>query len=113
MGRHISGREATDMAIVTRRDPVGVVAEFLRKVLAKGPESVSDLEAMARTAGLLVEGQSITKTKNFKVAKKALGIKSRRTGFGSSGRWIWFLERKPVDPVGEHAGQFREAPPVA
>jgi isoquinoline 1-oxidoreductase beta subunit len=37
-------------------DRAGVVAKFLRKELDKGPVVVSDLEATARTAGLLGEG---------------------------------------------------------
>jgi hypothetical protein len=53
-----------------RPDPVGVAAEFLRKELAKGPVLVSELEAAARAAGLLGNGQRITHAKPFKRAKK-------------------------------------------
>jgi hypothetical protein len=56
-----------------RPNLVGIVAEFLRKALGSGPLVVSDLEAMARAAGLLADGQLITHAKLFKQAKKSLG----------------------------------------
>ena len=51
----------------------GVAAEFLRDVLAGGALGVPKLEAMARTAGLLGEGQRISTAKPFRKAKSALG----------------------------------------
>ena len=82
-----------------RRDPADVAAEFLRKGLAPGPVLVSDLEAKARAAGLLVDAQRITHAKPFKSAKKSLGIKSVRNGFGSKGEWRWLLETPSTPPV--------------
>ena len=79
-----------------RPDPAGVVAEFLRKGLAKGPVLVSDLEVRARGAGLLGHDQPITHAKPFKKAKKSLGIRSVRNGFGSAGEWLWLLEKPPA-----------------
>ena len=73
----------------------GVAAEFLRDVLAGRALGVPKLEAMARTAGLLGEGQRITHVKVFKKAKKSLGIRSVRNGFGDAGEWLWQLERQP------------------
>lgn len=66
--------------------------DFLREVLASGPISVSELEAKARAAGLLSERQRITHAKPFKRAKKSLGIRSLRNGFGSWGEWTWRLD---------------------
>jgi hypothetical protein len=87
---------------MTRRlDHAGAVAKFLRKELAKGPVVVSNLEAMARTTGLLGEGQPITQAKLFKKAKKALGIRSVRSGFASKGQWFWLLEKQPAPFVAE------------
>jgi hypothetical protein len=60
---------------------------------------VPKLKAMARVAGLLGEGQRITHAKVFKTAKKFLGIKSVRHGFGDGGEWLWRLERRPASPV--------------
>jgi hypothetical protein len=77
-----------------RPDPVGVAAEFLGKELAKGPVLVSELEAAARAAGLLGSGQRITHAKPFKRAKKSLGVRSVRSGFGSAGEWLWLLEQQ-------------------
>jgi len=82
-----------------RSDPAEVVAEFLRKGLAKGPVLVSGLEVMARAAGVLGIYQRITHAKLFKRAKKSLGIRSVRTGFGSGGEWFWLLEEPPAPPV--------------
>jgi hypothetical protein len=71
--------------MIGRGQREGVAAEFLRDVLAGGPLGVPKLEAMARTAGLLGEGQRITHAKVFKKAKKSLGIRSVRNGFGDAG----------------------------
>jgi hypothetical protein len=80
---------------------VGVAAEFLRKELAKGPVLVSELEAAARAAGLLGSGQRISDAKPFKRAKKSLGIRSVRNGFGSAGEWV------PRDNQGERSATIR------
>ena len=74
-----------------------LVAEFLRGALASGAKGVPKLEVLARTAGLLGERQSITHAKAFKRAKKSLGIRSVRNGFGSRGEWLWVLDQ----PVSE------------
>jgi hypothetical protein len=66
---------------------------------SQGPVLESDLEAMARTAGLLGNGQRVTHAKPFKRAKKSLGIRSVRNGFGSAGEWLWLLEKPPAPPV--------------
>jgi hypothetical protein len=70
------------------------VTEFLRNVLACGALGVLQLEAMARAAGLLGEGQRITHAKVFKQAKKSLGIRSVRDGFGCGGAWAWVLDQQ-------------------
>ena len=73
--------------------------EFLGDALALGALGVAELEARARAAGLLGEGQRITHVKVFKKAKKSLGIRSVRNGFGDGGEWLWRLERRPASPV--------------
>jgi hypothetical protein len=90
---HRSGARRQNRA-VTARDPVGVVAVFLRQELAEGPVLVSELDALARAAGLLGAGHPITHAKLFKRAKKLLGIQSVRNGFGA-GEWLWRLEERP------------------
>jgi hypothetical protein len=76
-----------------------LVIEFLGDALALGALGVPELEARARAAGLLGEGQRITHAKVFKRTKKFLGIKSVRNGFGDGGEWLWRLERRPASPV--------------
>lgn len=72
----------------------GIVTEFLRNALAGGALGVPILEATSRAAGLLGEGQRITDAKVFKLAKKSLGIRSVRSGFGSGGGWAWVLDQQ-------------------
>jgi hypothetical protein len=74
------------------------VAKFLRDALAGGALGVPELEVMARAGGLLRQNQSITHSKLFKRAKKALGIRSVRDGFGA-GRWLWQLPRMPRSTI--------------
>jgi hypothetical protein len=65
--------------------------DFLRRSLADGALAVGVLETQARAAGLLGESQQIQHAKAFKKAKKALGIRSIRDGFGSGGKWAWLM----------------------
>jgi hypothetical protein len=65
-----------------------LVTEFLRDALAVDSVDVPELEARARAAGLLGERQRITHAKVFKRAKKFLGIRSVRNGFGDAGEWL-------------------------
>ena len=74
-----------------RRRSEVFVTEFLRDALAGDDVGVPKLDMMARTAGLLGERQSITHIKAFKRAKKSLGIRSRRAGFGARSQWLWEL----------------------
>jgi hypothetical protein len=68
---------------------------FLREALAESAVSAGELELKAREAGLLGERQRISHAKSFKRAKKVLGIKSVRTGFGRSGKWLWAFFELP------------------
>jgi hypothetical protein len=84
----------------------GLVAEFLRDALAGGALGVPKLEVMSRAAGLLGEGQRISHAKVFKKAKKFLGVRSVRNGFGDGGEWLWLLEKQPASPVSERSAQL-------
>jgi hypothetical protein len=85
---------------MTVRTHNAAVADFLQRALVGGALDVVQLEAMARTAGLLGK-QQIQHAKAFKKAKKSLGIRSIRDGFGSKGKWAWLLPAKPVKPAKE------------
>jgi hypothetical protein len=71
--------------------PSTSVADFLQRSLIGGAVVVPELEVKARAAGLLGERQQIQHAKAFKKAKKALGIRSIRAGFGSRGKWAWSM----------------------
>ena len=65
--------------------------EFLLLVLADGRVSVPDIEAEARAAGFLGEGNQIRQSKPFRSAKDALKIVSSRDGFGPGAVYYWSL----------------------
>jgi putative DNA primase/helicase len=69
---------------------------------------VTDLEATARAAGMLKEGHGITYDKPFRDARKELGIRSEREGFGPGSRVYWRRPYVPSDPIG--APQTKRAP---
>jgi hypothetical protein len=99
---------------MTIRVREAVVAEFLRKALAVEPLGVPKLDMMARAAGLLAERQRITSAKLFRRAKRSLGIRSIRNGFGAGGRWAWKLPRSSGAPATISATiQQRSAPGTA
>jgi hypothetical protein len=81
-----------------------VISAFLKDALAGGAVVVAELEAEARAAMLLGQGQGITHSKLFKRTKKELGVRSIRDGFGRGGEWFWELPPRPsttaATPVG-------------
>jgi hypothetical protein len=85
------------------------VAEFLQHTLANGARDVIDLEAMARKAGLLGTHRQIQHAKAFKNAKRSLGIRSTRDGFGSAGKWAWLLPAKSIKPAKNEADRTNDA----
>jgi hypothetical protein len=88
--------------MIDRADKAVAVTDFLQRALVGGALEVTQLEAMARAAGLLGK-QPIQHAKAFKKAKKSLGIRSIRDGFGSKGKWAWLLPGKPVKPAKKDA----------
>jgi hypothetical protein len=87
-----------------------LVAKFLRDALTADAVGVPKLEAMARAAGLLGQGQRITHAKVFKRTKKSLGVRSVRNGFGNGGEWLWLLEKQPAPPAREPSAQLVAGP---
>ena len=97
------------MTITILRPPSETkVTQFLRDALAEDALGVSKLEVMARAAGLLGERQSITHIKVFKRAKKSLGIRSLRAGFGARSQWRWQLQRQSEGSLKTDSGTARE-----
>jgi hypothetical protein len=85
------------------------VADFLQRALVGGAQDVTQLQEMARTAGLLGKQQQIQHAKAFKKAKRSLGIRSIRDGFGSKGKWAWLLPAKPVKPAKKELDRTKDA----
>jgi hypothetical protein len=92
--------------------PPNAITDFLYRALAGGALGVEELEIKARATGLLGERQQIQHAKAFKKAKKALGIRSIRAGFGSSGKWAWLMPPQTateIDPVANASDGFIRA----
>ena len=90
--------------------PIGcsaAISDFLNHALAAGALAVGELEAKAREKGLLGERQRIQHAKSFKRAKKMLGIRSIRAGFGPGGEWAWLMPPQAATEIGPVAN----APP--
>src|SRR5215467_12386573 len=87
------------------------VIDFLRATLAGRAHPVTKVEASARAAGLLKEGQRIAHAKAFKRAKRTLGIRSLHAGFGARSQWLWELPRKN-EPSAEAAPEPPPAPRI-
>ena len=64
----------------------------------------------ARAVGLLSEDQHITDARVFKRAKKSLGIKSLRAGFGARSRWLWQLPQLNQEAQEEEAAPQPQLP---
>jgi hypothetical protein len=71
--------------------------EFLRTLLSNGPVAVSEVEKEAVDVGLHQAGKPIGQSKPFRGARDALGVKTRKAGFGQKG-WVWALPDPPLVP---------------
>ncbi len=80
---------------VTAKDEA---AEFLLDVLGKGRMKIQDIEAMARSAGLLRDNQQLRQAKPFRTARSELGVVFSRDGFGPGAPCYWSLP----DTIGAH-----------
>lgn len=92
---------SADQALAAEKGPGEVtmkdeVVEFLLDVLSKGRMKIQDIEAEARSAGLLGDGKQMRQSKPFRSAKVELGITSTKEVFGTGGVWYWSL------PLGAH-----------
>ena len=67
------------------------VKEFLLTILANGRVTIPDIEAEARSAGLLGEDKQMRQSKPFRTAKVELHIVSTRQGFGPDAIYYWSL----------------------
>ena len=85
-----------------------IVTKFLRDALAVDAVGVPELDEKARAKGLLGERQSITTARRFKRAKKSLGIRSLRAGFGARSQWRWQLPRQSEGSLKTDSGTARE-----
>jgi putative DNA primase/helicase len=67
--------------------------EFLKDLLSKGEVAVKEAETAARNAGITA--------KPLRAAKNALGVVSRRDGFGPGAIWFWALPNS-IDALDPH-----------
>jgi Resolvase, N terminal domain len=74
------------------------VAAFLTVLLAAGPVDVHEVEREVRLAGLLDETKRIRGNKSFRTARKLLGVRSVREGFGQRARYVLSLPGAPCAP---------------
>jgi hypothetical protein len=65
--------------------------DLLSTLLANGPMQVKEIEAEGRAACLLGEGQPISQSKPFRLARDKLGIKPYQPKGQKSGGWFWAL----------------------
>ena len=61
-------------------------AEFLKSFLADGPVAATEVRRTAKSAGL--SGRTLDR------AKKLVGVRARREGFGKGSTWMWELGSK-------------------
>jgi putative DNA primase/helicase len=96
--RIVAGGISTS-AVVWDRDPVTKTADealaataknkkasptamdFLQQVLRDGPMDQTEIVRLGKEAGFT--------EKNLRTAREKLGVRSRKDGFGTSGKWVW------------------------
>jgi putative DNA primase/helicase len=100
--------EKTADEVVARKGDGGPTAkddaiEFLNRVLAGGPQKVTDIEIEARDAGLLAKDQRIGQSKPFRAAREALGIKPYQPKGLKAAGWYWALSGDQMPSDGSDA----------
>jgi len=71
------------------RNTVEEAGEFLESILEDGPVSAAEAQRKAKSAGF--------KKRTVDRAKKLIGVKARRSGFGKGSEWMWELTPKNAD----------------
>jgi putative DNA primase/helicase len=74
------------------------VIQFLKDILSAGPVDVLEVERQARAAALLEYDKRLSKSKVFRDARNALGVKTTREGFGPGSKFILSLPGGPLAP---------------
>lgn len=102
--RHTAADLVAQPADSEERGALDEAKEFLRQALAGGAMSANAMLAAAKRVGIA--------ERTLKRAKRALGVESRRGGFGKDGGWVWALaadaaggegaQRVPTDAIGCH-----------
>ena len=64
--------------------------EWLRDVLSPGPQPAADVKERAGADGI--------KPRTLDRAKADLGVKATREGYGSAGRWMWYMPHSAPTP---------------
>jgi hypothetical protein len=73
--------------------------EFLKSILPVNiPVSVCEIERDAVDARLHQSGKPIGQNKPIRDARKALGVITKKAGFGGVG-WVWVLPNPPLVPT--------------
>ena len=80
--RAVPGSEEIRPA-VGQRSAVDEAKEFLVELLTTGEQSVKVISSEAKLAGIA--------PRTLDRAKAALGVRSRRVGFGKKSYWVWVL----------------------
>jgi len=86
-----SGRSLLVVPNEEDRDAVSEAKVFLEAELSAGSVPSKDVDAGAKAAGISIA--------SLKRAKKALGVKAERVGYGGSGVWMLTLPPKGLNPI--------------
>jgi hypothetical protein len=77
-------------ATVKKAGPSAAV-DFLQQALSDGPMEQAEIVQLGQEAGF--------SEKSLRAAREKLGVKSRKEGFGTSGKWVWVLSTGAAMPT--------------
>jgi hypothetical protein len=80
---------AADTATGDDRSALTEAAAWLRQELASGARAASEMERAARAARIADH--------TLRRARRSLGVRVRRQGFGPGGKWVWELPSDRID----------------
>jgi putative DNA primase/helicase len=91
-------------ATVKKAGPSAAV-DFLQQALSDGPMEQAEIVKLGEDAGF--------SEKSLRTAREKLGVRSRKEGFGTSGKWVWVLSTGAAVPTLIVDNDATNRPPAA
>jgi putative DNA primase/helicase len=82
---------ADEALAATGKQGPSAASDFLQQALSDGPMEQAEIVQLGKDAGF--------SEKSLRTAREKLGVRSRKEGFGTTGKWVWVLSTGAAMPT--------------